>query len=101
IPQAECAGDGKAALRLREGSLVQAIPGVGGRAKCTGTGTAGAKTAVGFELLFLSQDVQISPSGSSVRTLSSRFNAAWAASRCSGVMWVATIRIAVASTAAS
>ena len=30
-----------------------------------------------------------------------RFNAARAASRCSGVMWVATIRIAVASTAAS
>ena len=30
-----------------------------------------------------------------------RFSAARAASRCSGVMWLATMRIAVASTAAS
>ena len=88
----------EAAFRRRKGSAVQAVPGMGSRAECAGAGPAGTRSRdspaglkrSGFGLVAIGS-----------LTVEPRCNAARAASRCSGVMWLATIRIAVASTAAS
>ena len=40
IPEAEPGGGGKAAVERRQGSAVQAVPGLGGRAECPGPGPA-------------------------------------------------------------
>ena len=96
-------GRGKRAVRRRQGSAVQAVPGVGGRAERAGAGpaAAGRKSAranraimrrsrhCGASILGFADATRLRQRfASSDRP---RFSAARAASRCSGVMWLATM----------
>ena len=63
--QQNSAAGGKAALQRREGRVVQAVPGLAGRAakQCKGPGPAGARPALGLERPPSGGEAQISPSG--------------------------------------